>query len=103
MRNLSQDRHSLRSQLKQLVADMFRMDIVEPEMIGDDEPLIGGILDPESLDALEFAICVEEQFGIAIARGDESDRVFATIASLADFIYSRSLARSSHALLPAAA
>jgi acyl carrier protein len=103
MKNRSLDHHLLLSQLKHLVADMFRLDIIEPDMIDDDEALIGGILDCDSLDAVEFAICVEEEFGIAIRRGEESNRAFASIASLADFIHSHTLTRHARALLPAAA
>jgi acyl carrier protein len=76
----------LRSHLKHLVAEMLGLDLLDPNTIANDEPLVGGSLGLDSLDVLELAICVEEEFGIAMCGGKESDRVFASIASLADFI-----------------
>ena len=80
----------LRSQLKGLVASMFRLDILEPETIGDYEPLADGRFCTDSLDSLELAICVEEQFGIALRSGEELRRAFATLASLANHLRSHS-------------
>jgi acyl carrier protein len=89
VKNRRLDQSLLLSQLKYLVADMFRLDILEPDKIADDEPLIGNSLCLDSLDVLELAICVEEEFGIAIRSGEESHSVFTSIASLADFIHAR--------------
>jgi acyl carrier protein len=77
----------LLSQLKRFVADMFRIDILVPDNIADDAPLTGGTFDLDSLDMLELAICVEEQFGIAIRCDEESRAVFRSIGSLAEFIH----------------
>jgi acyl carrier protein len=82
----SLDQVLLLSQLKRLVADLFRLDILEPDTIADDERLAGGSLDLDSFDILELAICVEETFGIAIRSKEESRVVFSSIASLAEFI-----------------
>lgn len=80
----------MRSRLKQLVADLFRLDLPDPDRIADDEALFGSNLGLDSLDALELAICVEEEFGITIASAAESGCAFASIASLAAFIRERS-------------
>ncbi len=74
------------SQLKHLIADLFRLDILDPEKISDDEPLQGGSLDLDSLDALELALCIEEIFGLTILRRDSSPRPFSSIANLASYI-----------------
>jgi len=80
------DRVRLLSQLKRLVADMFRLDILTPDDIADDAPFVGGSLDLDSFDRLELALCVEETFGIAM-RGDEESRIArGSIAGLADVI-----------------
>ena len=86
MKNRCLDRESLRSQLRQLVAALLRPDILEPDEIADDRLLSGASLCPDSLDALELALCVEEKFGIAIRSGDEARGAFTNIAHLADFI-----------------
>jgi acyl carrier protein len=87
VKNRSLDQDLLPSRLKQLVVDMFRLDILEPEKIADDEPLIGGSLGLDSFDAVELAICIEEAFGIVLCSRGASHSAFASIASLADFIH----------------
>ena len=92
IRHVQNHRHEtdqLTSRLKYLVADLFRLDIVEPKTISDDAPLIGGDLGLDSLDALELAICIEEEFGLTIESREESHRAFASISSLAGFIAAR--------------
>ena len=87
MKHRSRDRNLLPARLKQLVVDLFRLDILEPAGIADDEPLIGGSLGLDSFDAVELAICIEEEFGIALCSRGASHSAFASIASLADFIH----------------
>jgi len=91
----------LRSRLKHLVADLFRLDLPDPETIADEEALIGSKLGLDSLDALQLAISVEEEFGITIANNHESGSAFASIASLAAFIRDRT--RAGAGTLPTAA
>jgi acyl carrier protein len=81
------DQGVLLSQLKHLITDMFRLDIIEPDKIADHEPLVGGRLGLNRLDALELALCLEEGFGIRICSLEESHHAFASIASLAVFIH----------------
>ena len=54
--------------------------------IDDDEPLFGGRLGLDSLDALELAVALEGRFGVAIPEGDEGRRVFETVASIARYV-----------------
>ncbi len=77
----------LPSRLKHLVADLFRPDITDPETISDRVPLIGGNLGFDSLDELELALSVEEEFGLALHCPDDSRRAFASISSLVVFIH----------------
>lgn len=83
----SPDQVLLLSQLKGFIAEMFRPDILLPDSIEDDAPLIGGTYDLDSFDMLELAICIEEEFGIAIHGEEESRIAFGSIASLARFIH----------------
>lgn len=75
--------------LKQLIADMFRMDILEPHKIAGREMLIGGRLGLDAEDVRELSFCIEEVFGVTICRHDGSLRTFASITNLADFILER--------------
>jgi acyl carrier protein len=89
-RSQDQDRDLLSSRLKHLVAEMFRLDLLEPEEISDHESLTGGDFDLDSLDTFELAMGIEEVFGVAIDSRVETHRAFASIASLANFIRARS-------------
>jgi acyl carrier protein len=80
------DRAPLLSRLKHLVARLFRPEVLDPDKIADDQPLGGASPMLDSLDTLELAICVEEEFGIAIRNENESRSAFVSIASLAGFI-----------------
>jgi len=75
-------------QLKNLVVDLFRLDILEPDTIADDEPLAGRRICLDSLDTLELAICIEEVFGIAMWSSEAVQRPFTTLADLASLIFS---------------
>ena len=83
MSNLTTEHDPLLQQLNQLVAARFRL--VESRLTPE-EPLIGGRLGLDSLDALELGMSVEEKFGVTIASAAESRTAFASLASLAAFI-----------------
>jgi acyl carrier protein len=84
---------------------MFRLEIAEPGDIEDDALLGGDSIDLDSLDQLELCICIEEQFGISIGRGEETRVAFGSISRLAEFIDVRTRAgtgqRAAAAELPA--
>ena len=80
------DRDLLLSHLKHLVVSVLRFDQSDPDTMANNTPLSGGCLGLDSLDSLELAICVEEEFGVAVCGGQASPRIFASFASLADFI-----------------
>ena len=89
------DHDLLLLELKCLIAAMFRPDVLDPGAIADDLPLLDAGLCLDSLDALELAICVEEKFGIAIRGRAESQRVFASLGSLAGFLSAHAPARTA--------
>jgi acyl carrier protein len=99
------DQDPLRARLRLLVAELFRFDLLQTEKITDDEPIIGGRLGVDSLDAVELAISIEEEFGIEIRTREELSGAFASIASLAGFIraHSRNAAPANAATSPARA
>jgi acyl carrier protein len=89
------------SRVKHLVADLFRPDILEPDSLPDDAPLVGGTLDLDSIDLVELAISVEERFGIAVQGERDTRRAFGSISGMARFICSQSPGGRSRGL-PAA-
>ena len=89
MKNWKNAPASLRTQLKRLVADLFLFGDLGADDLADEEPLVGGRLGLDSLDAFELAICIEEEFGVAICDQRETNAAFASIARLAAFIETR--------------
>jgi acyl carrier protein len=74
------------AQLKTLVVETLRLEDVVPADIPDDEPLIGGGLSLDSIDALELVVRLEKEFGIKISSSEESRTALASIQSLAAYI-----------------
>lgn len=76
------DQDPLLAQLKQLIAVKFRRGKRLAEDFRADEPLIGGRLGLDSLDALELSLQVEEMFGLRFASAAEAHRAFASLDHL---------------------
>lgn len=79
----------LRAALKQLLVAELALPGRDPATIADDAPLFtrqSGGLGLDSLDALQIAMLVEERFAVRVPEGDEARPIFASIATLADFI-----------------
>jgi acyl carrier protein len=78
------------ARLKQLIVDTLRLEDVEPGSIPDNEPLIGGGLSLDSIDALELVVHLEKEFGIKIESSEEARTALASVSALAAFIRERS-------------
>jgi acyl carrier protein len=79
------ERAALMQALKEMVIKECDKD-VEPEIIGDEEQLIGGPLALDSLDALQICMAVKNQYGVRIEGGPAARRALQHIAALADTI-----------------
>ncbi|MCC5841631.1 MAG: acyl carrier protein [Opitutales bacterium] len=76
----------LKDELKQLLVEALRLEDVDPASIADDEPLFGGGLDLDSIDALELVLQLEKTYGIKIGSSEESRAALASINVLAEYI-----------------
>ncbi len=74
------------ARLKQLIVETLRLEDVEPASIPDDEPLVGGGLSLDSIDALELVVHLEKEFGIKIETSEQARGALASVSSLAAFI-----------------
>jgi acyl carrier protein len=89
---------SLRARLTVIIAQLISLDI-DPHNAAA-ELLVDGRLELDSLDRVELAICIEESFGVAMGRGEETRQAFSSVARLAEFIHMRSTAADSKAAIP---
>ncbi|HMD60022.1 MAG TPA: phosphopantetheine-binding protein [Opitutaceae bacterium] len=79
----------LTARLKQLIVETLHLEDIAPASIPDDEPLIGGGLSLDSIDALELVVRLEKEFGIKIESSEEARRALASVAALAAYIRER--------------
>lgn len=77
------------ARLKQLIVETLRLEDVTPSDIADSEPLVGGGLSLDSIDALELVVRLEKEFGIKIASSEEARSAMANVASLAAYVRER--------------
>ncbi|MGB9154103.1 MAG: phosphopantetheine-binding protein [Alphaproteobacteria bacterium] len=81
---------SLELELKQQIIEVLKLEDVSPEQINSSEPLFGGGLGLDSIDALELGVMLRKRYGIKIATvTDEVKAHFANIHNLARFIESQ--------------
>ncbi len=76
----------LTARLKQLIVETLRLEDIAPADIPDDEPLVGGGLSLDSIDALELVVSLEREFGIKIASSEEARQALASVAALTAYI-----------------
>jgi acyl carrier protein len=72
--------------IKRLIIETLDLEDLAPEDIGDDEPLFGGRLGLDSVDALELSLALERAYGVKVeASGGWKDRL-GTPAALARWV-----------------
>ncbi len=81
------NREQLKLELKQMIIRECEKDL-RPEQIPDDAVLIGseGSLALDSLDALQIALAVKQQYGKRIDGNNQTRAALTSINTLADFI-----------------
>ena len=79
----------LKTELKQLLIERLKFEDMTPADIPDDEPLFGGGLGLDSIDALEIVVMLESEFGVKVKNESSAREHFQSIAALADFVEQR--------------
>ncbi len=80
------DAEQVRRRLKELMVSELNLEGKSPDDIDDAAPLFGEGLGLDSLDALQLAMSIEEQFGVKIPEGDEARPIFASVNAIVDHI-----------------
>lgn len=76
----------LKENLKVQIIEQLNLEDVSPADIKNDAPLFGDGLGLDSIDALEFIVLLEQNYGIKIADPSEGKEIFYSIDSLAAYI-----------------
>lgn len=80
------DKTVLVGEIKELIIRELNLEGKTPADIDQGAPLFGAGLGLDSLDALQLAMAIEEKYQVKLPDGDEVRPIFASIASLADFV-----------------
>jgi acyl carrier protein len=78
--------NDLRRKLKELLIERLKFEDMTPDDIPDDEPLFGGGLGLDSIDALEIVVMLESEFGIKVKNETSARDSFKSISTLANYV-----------------
>ncbi len=85
----------LTNDLKNRLIEVLNLTDVTPDEIDENEQLVGGDLGIDSIDVLEMVVMVEKDYGVTINNKEIGEKVFSTLAALADYIRENSPKLSS--------
>ena len=76
-------------EFKQLLIETLRLEGLTPETISDDEPLIGGRLGLDSIDALEIIVALEKRLGITMRAQEIDPEAYRSVVAMYRHVESR--------------
>lgn len=77
----------LKENLKAQIIEQLNLEDLTPADIQDDAPLFGDQgLGLDSIDALEFIVLLDSNYGIKISDPNEGKEIFRSVNTLADYI-----------------
>ena len=77
-------------QLKKLIIERLKLEAALPEDIGTDDPLFGGGLGLDSIDALELVLGLEKEYGVIIPDAEVGQKVFQSVRTIAQYVVDNS-------------
>ncbi len=80
------DSEQLKRDIRKMIFSELDLRGRSEEGIGWNEPLFGGALGLDSLDALQLATALEERFAVRVPEGDEARDIFVSIDTMAEFV-----------------
>jgi acyl carrier protein len=76
----------LMQELKKKIVEELQLDEINPDEIADDAPFFDGGLGLDSVDLLVIVALVDRDYGVEIFSRELGEKVFITVATLADYI-----------------
>jgi acyl carrier protein len=76
---------NLAARVKTLIIRQLKLDL-EPSSIDPDEPLFGGSLGLDSIDALELVVGLEKEFGVSVTDQAQGEKVLRSVTSITRFL-----------------
>ncbi|HZR65475.1 MAG TPA: phosphopantetheine-binding protein [Terriglobales bacterium] len=80
---------SIKEQLKPIILKSLRITDMTPADLRDDQPLLGGELEIDSIDVLQLVLEIERHFKIKLVQGNFNQKDLENINSLASIIESK--------------
>jgi acyl carrier protein len=82
--------NSLEDELKQLIIDSLALEDLSVSSIDSQAALFNGGFELDSIDALELGLAIRKKYDVRIdAETDDVEKIFASVAKLAEFIESK--------------
>ena len=72
--------------LKKQIVEQLNLKDIQPESIGDDQPLFVEGLGLDSIDALELIVLMQQHYGIKLTKAEDGPVVFKSVKSMAHYI-----------------
>ena len=82
-------RDVIRARLKEMIVRGLRIPDITPDQLADNQPLLSGELNIDSLDILQLILEIERSFGIKLVTGEFVRSQWETIDTLAATIESK--------------
>ncbi len=83
---MSKSMSDLIEDLKVKLISILNLTDVKPEDFDENAQLVGGELGIDSIDVLEMVVMVEKDYGISINNQEVGQKVFYSLANLAEYI-----------------
>jgi acyl carrier protein len=80
---------SVKEQLKPIILNSLRITDLTPGDLRDDQPLLGGELEIDSIDILQLVMEIERHFGIKLVQGSFNQKHLESVNALAAIIESK--------------
>jgi len=80
---------SIKEQLKSIIFSSLRITDMSPQDLRDDQPLLGGELEIDSIDILQLVLEIERHFGIKLVQANFDQKSLESVNALAAIIESK--------------